>query len=456
MRMLPMRIIVALILCLGVVLGGTLGYIAIEGYSPGEAFYMTAITMSTVGFGEIKPLSAPGRAFTTGLIFMSFLTLAFTGHALGESLLEKVWSGRVERNKMLKRIQSLKGHYIICGYGRVGAATAAGLEEAGVDFVIIETNESRRSTLLDKGYAFLEGDATHEELLIEAGIKKATGLLALLNSDPDNLFVVLSARELNPTLKIISRAGESSAGAKIVRAGADDVVSPLVTAGRKIAHDMLSATGRRIEERNPAQGPTVKPGWLRPETNSPMIGQTLDNLFAGTSQRIIGLRRGNQDQLMPAPETQVKVGDQLLILDACMEDTVSAATDFTTTRKLVIVDDSPVILKLYTRLFQKAGFIPLTANNGREGAELVLREKPVAAILDCHMPLMSGIEACRAIRSHAAGQSVKLILFTTDNRPQTQKEALQAGADAVVVKSPEAKEIIDTVVNIIQNLPPAA
>lgn len=331
---------------------------------------MSVITLTTVGFGEVKPLSGAGRGFTTFYILLGFGSLALAGRAIAESLIENVFSGQSEIKKMKKKISLLKAHFIICGFGRVGAASAEHFIKDGADFIVIENDHEQCHAIREKDYIFLEGDATSEAILLEAGIKSAKGLIALLNSDPKNLFIVLSARELNPTLQIISRVEDASSEKKILRAGADRVISPFAAAGRQIAGDILAATEK-------------------------------------TAHR-------------------------------------------SETKKVVIVDDNPVILRLYTRLFQKAGFHPITAINGREGVDTIISEKPAAAVIDYMLPELSGIEVCRHIRTTQGCRGIKLIIFTADDQAKTKRRAIDAGADAVIIKSPEASEVIEAVVRIIK------
>ena len=410
---------------------------------------MSVITLTTVGFGEVKPLSVIGRGFTTFYILLGFGSLALAGHAIAESLLEKVFSGRSGIKKMRKKISALKSHYIICGYGRVGAAASEHFEKAGIDFVTIEANPEHCRVINEKECLYIEGDATQESLLLEAGIKKAKGLLALLNSDPDNLFIVLSARELNPTLNIIARAGEPSSGKKIMRAGADRVVSPFSTAGRQIAGDILAATGKQKNSVTRPMTPAVLPRWISVPEGSDTQGKTIGVVSEKTERQIIGLRKNNQDSIFPDPLIKLESGDKLLVLDQIQkkpDDSIRRSGR----KKIVIVDDNPVILRLYSRLFQKAGFHPITATNGREGVDVIIREKPAAAVIDYMLPGLSGIEVCRQVRAAEDGKETKLIIFTADNSEKTHQRAVDVGTDAVVVKSPEASELIEAVVKALR------
>ena len=445
------RIKFALILCAAIIGIGTLGYMLIEDYTLIDGLYMSVITIATVGFGEVHPLSAAGRGFTVFLILVGFGSLAFAGHAVVESLLERTWGGRREIQKMKKQISLLKSHYIVCGFGKVGAASADHFREAGTDFIVIEADPAHCQTMQEKGYLFIEGDATSENILLEAGIKSASGLLALLKSDPDNLFIVLTARELNPTLHILARADEVSSEKKIFRAGADSVISPFDTAGRQIAGDILAATGKLVRLKGYSVQPGAVPQWVTVQDGSSMLDETISAVSVQMGREIIGLRRDKRDFIFPDPETRLEDADMLLIIDEGEKKEDQVAQRPPDPPKLVVVDDNPVILRLYSRLFQKAGFFPLTATDGPEGLDLILREKPTAAVIDFMLPGLSGIDVCRRIRSTESCQGIKLILFTADNQPETRERALSAGADEVIVKSPEAFEVVETVARLLKS-----
>jgi voltage-gated potassium channel len=398
----------------------------------------------------VKPLSEAGRGFTVFYILMGFGCLAFAGHAIVESIFEKVSSGKSEKRKMKKQISRLQSHYIICGYGRVGQAAAEYFKKTNVPFAIIEANLLQNKEIRENDYLFIEGDATRESILLDAGIKSASGLLALLDSDPDNLFIVLTARELNPTLHIIARAEEGSSENKIIRAGADSVISPFYTAGRQIAGDIIAATGKSGKTSEDPTQPMAVPQWVTVQEGSGMIGETINVLAGQMGRKVIGLRRNGNDLILPDPETQLETADMILVFDINRNDEKQFSQQAHQPKKLVIVDDNPVILRLYSRLFQKAGFSPVTAVNGREGLDVIIKEKPAAAVIDFMLPFISGIEVCRQVRAQEGLQGIKLILFTGDNQPETRSRALDAGADAVVVKSSEASEVIETVIRILK------
>jgi len=438
---------IALALCFSVFAAGVGGYMAIDGYPLLDAVYMTVITITTVGYGETRPLSPAGRIFTTVLIILGFGSLGFAGHAFAESLLERIWSGRLEKKKMLKRIAALKGHYIICGFGRVGMAAAEHLTKNSAEVVIIEQDSGQVAAIKEKGYLYLEGDATDDEILATAGVKRASGILPLLASDPLNLFITLSAREMNPTITIIARTGNDANELKLLRAGADEVLSPYKMAGKNIAINILAAHYGLVHPQKESAPVAGRPQWLEVTDGSSMAGKTIGEVSAGMDREILGLRRGERDYIQPDPQMTLRPGDDLLFMDSEHEP---VSRPRSAPKKLVIVDDNPVIRRLYSRLFKQAGFIPVITANGEDGVNAILREKPAAAVVDYMLPGISGIEVCRKVRESGESAAVKLILFTADDSDETRRQALASGADEVIIKSPEAKHIVETVVRLLR------
>lgn len=448
---LPKNIFIAAGICFGIIFTGTMGYMLLEDYTFFQALYMSTITISTVGYGEVKPLSTKGQLFSIALIFSSIAGLALAGRTLGESLLEDAWSGRTGRRKMQQKIQSLRNHHLICGFGRVGQAAAAQFAAAKTSFIVIDQIQPADSGPADTNILFLEGDATREQVLLEAGIKNARGLLALLGSDPENVFLVLTARELNPTLRIIARANNPSVENKLHKAGADTVISPFTTAGIQVAKQMLLATGEK-KHPDPITDVAHTPHWLTIQTDDPLAGLSVTQAIQLTGGPILGLRRGNRDYLTPAADDILKTGDALLLMGPA--DIVNHGTSVVQERRnVVIIDDNPVIVKLYTRLFKKAGFFPYTATDGTAGLNLIKQLKPTAAVIDFMLPVLSGIDICSRVRADADLDATRLILFTADDNAATRRRALASGADAVVVKSPNAHEVIETVLRIIAENP---
>ncbi len=421
----------------------------LEGYSPLEALYMAVISITTVGYGEVHPLSNSGRVFTLFLLLFGVGSLAFAAHSFTESMIERVSDPVREKKNMQKKIDRLQGHTIICGHGRVGAAAAVHLHDAGQEFVVLENSTEEIETLTEKGFFYLSGDATSEKTMIEAGIKRAGALMALLNSDPANLFTVLTARELNPTLHIVARSESAYAESKILRAGADSIISPYASAGRRVADKIMAQqrNKRAASLQYETVGPLSQTRWLEVTEESGLVNHSVAMAASFMDGQIVGLRRAGTDMLSPTPDTQLAVKDRLLVIS--VHNGKDAPKGHDQPQKIVLIDDNPVIRRLYTRLFQKAGFNIMTAASGREGEVLVLKEQPDAAVVDYMLGDITGLDVCRHVRESEAGQSVKLVLFTADETPEVHEKALQVGVDVVVVKSPDAAEVVNLVTEAV-------
>ena len=215
---------------------GTLFYWGYEQYPLIDAFFMTIITISTVGFGMIHPLSDVGKLFTSGLIMFSLGSLAWVGSSLAKFVFDGELKDYLKTYRVDKKIMKLKDHTIIIGYGRNGEQAAMELRDYGVDFVVIDKRENVIGRICeDENLLYIRGDATREEVLLQARIEHAKALIATTPNDADNVFVVLTARSMNPGLKIISRASEVESITKLRRAGATNVIMPERIGGQRMA-----------------------------------------------------------------------------------------------------------------------------------------------------------------------------------------------------------------------------
>jgi voltage-gated potassium channel len=225
---------------------GTAWFFFMESHSLLDSLYMTVITISTVGFKEVVTLDASGRLFTVFLIITGLTVLTYTLGSLGRVIVEGSIERFVGRKRMLREIDKLKNHYIVCGHGRMGQILCEELTKEKVKYVVIEGDQEIAEDLADRGFLVIHGDATEDEILGQAGITRAKGLVAVVSSNVDNLYITLSARvmcrEENPGLYILSRATDRQATEKIERAGADRVVSPYVIGGMRIVQALLRPT----------------------------------------------------------------------------------------------------------------------------------------------------------------------------------------------------------------------
>ncbi|MDH3698416.1 MAG: potassium channel protein [Flavobacteriaceae bacterium] len=219
------KILIALVLILGVILMGTLGYRYVSDYSWIDALYMTVITISTVGFMEVRPLGAEAKIFTIILITCSVFILGYALSVISEYILSKNTLQLLKKKKVKTKIQQLEGHVIVCGYGRNGMQAVDRLKAYNRDFIVIERDEEiiRKH---EKDFLFVEGDATEDDILFEAGVDKASFLIVALPEDADNLFIAITARQLNPDIFIISRASQAGTQKKLLLAGANKVIMP--------------------------------------------------------------------------------------------------------------------------------------------------------------------------------------------------------------------------------------
>lgn len=312
-RLLVVSTISVIILALG-----TAWYTLVEQWSVLDAVYMTVITLTTVGFGEVHPLSVPSRAFTVVLIFLGVGTVAYGLSSLGEYFLTTGFVERVRRRTLLRTISSMQNHVIICGAGRVGHTAAETLQEIGRQFVVIDPDVEVVESLREEGWTALVGDSTRDEALVEAGIERAAGILVSTGNDSDNLFIVLSARALNPELLIVARSVDASSEAKMRRAGADKVISPYKIGGRQMANLILRPNVAEFMDHV-----TLNTGlelWLEEVTigdNSPVAGLTVveADMRRKTGATLVALLRGDDRVLVtPDENTRFEIGDQLIAL----------------------------------------------------------------------------------------------------------------------------------------------
>ena len=311
-RFLPLLFIPILVVGVGVV-----GYMLIEGWSLTESLFMTVITLTTVGFGEIRPLSPVGRWFTIVLILLGVSTIAYSLGVAGEYLLTADVGRRLRRRRMRKTIEKMQDHVIVIGYGRVGQSAAEALQDSSQKMVLIEKVEESAQAAIAKGLVVIQGDATDDEVLQEAGIVYARTLLVCTGDTRDNLFIVLSARGLNTDLRIIARSDVESK-AKMRRAGADRIVSPYQTGGKYMANIAL-----RPHVADFLDVVTLDNGlelWLEEltiEPGSELVGQTVGQ--ADIRQRTgvtlaAVLRHQSQQMLTPEAATYLESGDKLIVL----------------------------------------------------------------------------------------------------------------------------------------------
>lgn len=314
------RVYYFVLLLLLIVSGGTAGFMLIEEWSLIDSFYMTIITISTVGFQEVRDLSDYGRLFTAFLIISSFGTFAYAISSITTYLVGGEYRRYFKEYKAMQESRKMKNHVIICGFGRVGKQVADDLTAHNDDFVIIEMdNDLVENAKLGSDYLFLKGDSTHDETLEMAGIKSAKAIITCLPKDADNIYVVLAAREANPNILIVSRASEASAVSKLKIAGASNVIMPDSIGGSHMASlianpDVMEFLDIiRVQGFDGANIESIS----HDELPSDMQGKSIRDLEAReiSGVTIIGFKdvEGNY-QINPSLDTKVVQGSKLFVL----------------------------------------------------------------------------------------------------------------------------------------------
>lgn len=305
-----------IIILASIIAAGTIGYMLIEGWPFGDAIYMTMITISTVGYGEVHPLTHAGRIFSIFLIVGGVSGALFVFSAIIEYIVEGRLRATIGRRQMKAKIAKLKDHFILCGYGIVGKEIARTFSEEGIPFVIIDSRPENIAMAEEQGYLCLVGDATSDKLLIEAGIERAKGLVAAVGSDVDNTYITLSARGLRPDLFIEARAITEETETKLKRAGADRIVAPRIIGARRMAMLALRPTvvdfidtvtygrGRELEMENVAVG-----------SDSPLVGQNVEAIRHRSKAAILAIsKKGGKPVANPPGDRIIEAGDRLIVI----------------------------------------------------------------------------------------------------------------------------------------------
>lgn len=302
-----------------ILLVGTFGYMGIEGSSFLDGLYMTVITITTVGFGEVVPLGPAGKIFTMGLVLVGVSFVLYVFGKITETVVEGGLRKALGRINMDKKLSKISGHFIVCGYGRIGKVICQSLRDDRRDFVVIENNPEEIKTLISQGYLFVEGEAADDEALIRAGIKRAKGLIAVVSSDAENVYIAMSAKDLNHDLFVMGRSsGKKGADTKLLRAGADKVISPYYVGARQMANMVLRPTvidfldltvhgslGLRLEE-------------LEVPDSAAIVNRSL--MESGIRKKydliVVAIKRQGENEMLfnPSHLTVIKPGDIIIVL----------------------------------------------------------------------------------------------------------------------------------------------
>jgi len=300
---------------------GIAGYMIIEGYTFVEAFYMTMITISTAGFMEVHPLSEGGRIFTSFILITAIGIFFYGATTIAGFIIEGEFRNFFKNFNVNKKIGELKGHVIVCGYGRNGKQVCLELEDDGQPYVVIEKREHIIEDIKSHpSVLFIEGDATEEDTLIEAGIKKAKAIITTLPEDPENLYVVLSSRELNPEITIISRSSNESSVNKLKRAGANNIIMPEKIGGAHMAALVMKPDIMEFIAQLTGQDSDISLTFEElslNELSEDYVGKTIKDLDIRykTGANIIGLKHPDgKYTINPLPDMIIGANTKLIVL----------------------------------------------------------------------------------------------------------------------------------------------
>lgn len=312
-----LRIRYALLALMGAILFGTLGFHIIERWSLLDSFYVTVQTLTTVGYGDVTPSTLPGRAFAAIVMLMGLGVVALAASTIVQSVVQSELVSALGERRQSKRMSKLRDHYIICGSGRVGSHMVRDLQRSNEPFVVIEKDPQRAAEFTARGVNVLVGDATLEESLREVGVERARGLAACLPDDADNIYVALTARDLNPNLHIVARAAEEQAEAKLLRAGANHVIAPTIIGGHRMAVALTKPAVSEFMDSITANELGLGFEQVEVDASSTLVGQELGStpIRSELDIVVVSIRRQHGEMVFnPAASVNIEAGDILIAI----------------------------------------------------------------------------------------------------------------------------------------------
>jgi voltage-gated potassium channel len=300
-----------------VIVVGVGGYMLIDGWNFLDSFYMVIMTIATVGYGEVHPQGPPGRIFTSGLIVVGVATMLYSFGVFASTLTDNALGEYRRQRRLQQELDRLRDHFIICGYGRIGTQIVAEFEDHRVPYVVIDQTEEALERIRAENHLHIEGDASKEEILKQAGIERARGLISAVDSDERAVYIVLAARALNPNLYIVARAGRPDSIRRLELAGATRTISPYVMAGHRMAELAIRPAMVDVLDtlHHGEAGIGVEELVVTPDTK--ILGKTLEEsgLLAGDAARVLAVRgRDGSVTVNPAASTRLEEGDLVIAL----------------------------------------------------------------------------------------------------------------------------------------------
>jgi voltage-gated potassium channel len=312
------RLLIILLAIVTTLTIGTIGFTIIEGWPVFDAFYMTLTTMTTVGYMEVHELHKAGRIFNSFLIAFGVSTIFIAIGAMTQTIIELEFGDALAKRRNKRMIDKLKDHFIVCGFGRVGRGAAAELKHAGVPFLVVDISPERVERAMLAGMLAVVADSTRDETLHQVGIERARGLVAALATDADNLFVLLSAKGLNPNIYVAARAAEEGAEEKMRRAGADSVFAPYAITGHRLAQSLLRPhVVQFLDFTTKDIGMDIAIEQVRVAETSTVVGKTIKDMQLGRDFGVIVMAIRKSDGKMifnPTADTAVLTGDHLIVM----------------------------------------------------------------------------------------------------------------------------------------------
>ncbi|MHB8377600.1 MAG: potassium channel family protein [Dehalococcoidia bacterium] len=309
------RLLAGLAIFAALLAAGTAGYMTIERWSFMDALFMTVTTVTTVGYREVRPLDTAGRVFTIGLVLFGVGTAFYLLTTLVALVIEGDLSAALGMTRMKGRIEQLRDHHILCGFGRVGEEIAREFDERGMAFVVVETNAAALTRANAAGFLVVEGDAASDDVLLLAGVRRAKTLLAASDSDSGNTYITLTAKALNPDVFVVARAGKPESEARARRAGADRTISPYAIGGRRMALSAIQpnivdfmdtlSVGRNAEQILAEVEITAGSG---------LFGLYVRHVLESSRVTVLGLRRAGGELIVgPREDVRLEAGDRLIL-----------------------------------------------------------------------------------------------------------------------------------------------
>lgn len=311
------RLRLAVILLLIVFVSGVSGYMWIEGWGFLDSLYMTVITVASVGYMEVNPLSPHGRIFTIFLIFFGMSTLLFAISTFTAFLVEGDLSDIIRRRKMDKRISELKGHYIVCGVGRIGMHIIDELSKTGTPLLALDSNEDICKDLFDKKIPVIKGDATSIAVLKNANAEQAKGVFCSLPTDAENLLLILTAKGINPQLKVVAKAEDDESEEKMKKAGADGVVLPEFIGGMRMASVMIRPEAVTfLDKMLKSDGDVLRVEGITIGSDTTFAGKTLkaSGVMDKKGITVVAIKKGENYIFNPSHEERLETGDALILI----------------------------------------------------------------------------------------------------------------------------------------------